>query len=262
MEYTIPESYNLNVDDIDLFYINYEHYIIIGNFKLYCNENGVIYKIVSDIELKYLLNFLYFYKNIVITKIYNYLTIKYLLSLSQEIKNIKRSKISCFCYKSALNTTKTINKIVYLREYLITTNNNTNIGTCEINSNYCLIVNNKTLNKSLIAIIDNNCIIDCLYKLLENVFTPENISFEDIKIFIIGGSYDNINVLYNIYEILKIMKLSKYVFKTHILSETPLKSIQYNTNTDEIYNLDINHPEEDKSFHRYFTVLHKNSESI
>jgi len=56
------------------------------------------------------------------------------------------------------------------------------------------------------------------------------------------------------------MKLSKYINKTYILLEKPLKSIEYNTKTNEITKLYIKNPkDEDKSFHRYLTVLHKNN---
>lgn len=257
MECLIPLLYNLNINDIDVFFLKYTNCLLINNFFVYHNENGFIYKIKSNIELKYLLDFLYLYKNKVIVKIYNYLIIKYLISL---IINIKKNKYSiCFninlCKKAqSLNTNI---KIVKLREYFITNNDIIKIGTCYIDYNYCLIINNQTINKTFIAIIDANCILTCLYKLFDEIYTISNVNYEDIKISIIGGCINNLDIVINIFDILKKMKLSKYINKTYILVEKPLKSIEYNTKTDEITKLYINLPIEDKSFHKYTTVLHK-----
>jgi hypothetical protein len=260
MEYLIPLSYNLNINDIDVFYIKYNNCLSINNFFVYYNENGYIYKIKSNIELKYLLDFLYLYKNKVIVKIYNYLIIKYLITLIINIKKQKTNKYNnCFCKVLSKKTPlKPDNiKIVYLREYFITNNDIIKIGTCYIDYNYCLIINNNTIKKTFLAIIDSNCILSCLYKLLDEIYTIADVNFEDIKITLIGGSINNLDILINIFDLLKNMKLSKYIYKTYILNEKPLKSIQYNTQTDEITKLYVELPIEDKSFHKYTTVLHK-----
>jgi len=61
-----------------------------------------------------------------------------------------------------------------------------------------------------------------------------NNRYEDIQIIIIGGSIDNINIIINIYNILKNLKISKYIFKTHILKKNPLNRLKINTSNNSI----------------------------
>lgn len=70
MNLNIPLSYKLNINDLLIDYnINCNNnIIIINNFKLYINRNKIIYKISSEIELDYLVDFLVNYDNIVIKK--------------------------------------------------------------------------------------------------------------------------------------------------------------------------------------------------
>lgn len=167
MEVEIPLSYNLNIQNLDirpLTIIN--NYILINNFILHFNENQIIYKISSNIKLEFLLDFLHNYKDNVIKNIYNYLIIKFLMQLKISIK--KNSK--CFSFRQYNNNIKIVN----FREYLISSNNDIEkIGTCYIDFNYCLIINNYTINKTFICNIDKNCILSCLYKLIEQVYSKK-----------------------------------------------------------------------------------------
>jgi len=87
MNYLIPLNYELNINEIyedeniEFFVNNNE--IIINNFNLYYNKNYLIYKISSQINLIFLLDFLNNYDNIIIKKIYYYLIIIYLFKLKK-----------------------------------------------------------------------------------------------------------------------------------------------------------------------------------
>ena len=255
MEYVIPLSYNLHVKDIKE--INYKsiefYYLNINSFNLFYNERGIIYKINSHMKLKYLLNILCLYKNKVIVTIYKYLILKYLLTFLIKIEENEKNKC-CFFYICNNNINKIIFKrikIIYLREYIIITNGLL-IETCLIDYNYCLIVNNKNLNKTLICIIDDNCIINCLFSILREIYSIDN-----IKITIIGGSVNNVYILINIFEILKKMKLSKFIYKTYILVDEPLKSIQYDSRIDKFFKLPIIHRTKNKRVYKYLSFLNK-----
>lgn len=226
MIFNIPLSYKLNINDLLIDYnINFnDNIIIINNFKLYINKNKVIYKISSDIELDFLLDFLVNYDNIVIKKIYYFLIMKLLIQ-----KNKKINKEYYF-----LNCCKDDWFDIYLktREYHICYNNHI-IITEYLNFNICIIINNKTINKSMIAIIDNNCIIDCLYNIIDiNIYNSNR--FDDIEIMIIGGKIDNMYIIIYIYNILKTLKLSKYINKSYILKNKELKRLKYNTYNNKI----------------------------
>jgi hypothetical protein len=118
------------------------------------------------------------------------------------------------------------------RDYNLGYNTNV-IITDYINYNICLIIINKTLYKHFISIIDKNCIIECLYEILENNIYSSN-KFEDIEITIIGGIIDNIDILIKIYNILKNLKLSKYINKTFLFKKKPLNRLKFNTYNNKI----------------------------
>jgi hypothetical protein len=255
MEYVIPLSYNLHIKDVkEINYKSIEFYHLnINSFKLFYNEDGIIYKINSHIKLKYLLNILGLYKNKVIVKIYKYLILKYLLTFSIKFEENKENKC-CFFYICNNNVNKIIFKrigIIYLREYVII-KNGLLIETCSIDYNYCLIVNNKNLNKTCICIIDDNCILNCLFSILRDIYSIDN-----IKITIIGGSVNNVYILINIFNILKKMKLSKFIYKTYILIDEPLKSIQYDSKIDKFFKLPIKHQIKHKKILNYLSFLNK-----
>jgi len=227
MNVLIPQSYNLNIRDLYKEYIyskKNNNEIVINNFKLYINKYYLIYKISSSIKLEYLLDFLNGYEEIVIKKIYYYLIIKYLRNLNIKIK-YNYSFFNCI-------NNEWFDIVLRTREYHICYNNKI-IITDIIKYNICLIIINKTNQKFFISIIDKNCIIDCLYELIENNIYNNN-RYEDIQIIIIGGSIDNINIIINIYNILKNLKISKYIFKTHILKKNPLNRLKINTSNNSI----------------------------
>ena len=87
--------------------------------------------------------------------------------------------------------------------------------------------------KHFISIIDKTCIIECLYEILENNIYGSN-KFEDIEITIIGGIIDNIDILIKIYNILKNLKLSKYINKTYLLRKKPLNRLKFDSSKNKI----------------------------
>ncbi len=222
MDYIIPLSYNLNIREL---YSNYSFShknkeITIDNFKIYINKNNLIYKISSDISLEFLLDFLNGYEEMLIKKLYYYLIIKHLLNLNFTIKTRCFYNIGCFgddCFDTVIRT----------RQYHITYNT-TIIITDIINYNICLIITNNTNKKNFVCIIDTNSIIDCLYDIIENNIYSSN-RYEDIRIVIIGGSIDTVNIIIGVYNILKNLKIAKYIYKTHLFKKKPLNRLKINT---------------------------------
>lgn len=219
MNYLIPLSYQLNINDLIDNYNNETKEITINNLNLFINKNNLIYKISSNIPLEPLLDILNISNKLIIKKIYYYLIIKYLLN-----KKVKIKKEICIfqCFNNEWFD-------IYLktREYHICHNNHI-IITEYINYNICLIIHNKTIVKSFIAIIDKNCIIECLYELIKKgLYINKN--FEDIEISIIGGTIDNIDIIINIYKILKLLKLSKFINKTYLFKNNSLNRLKYNS---------------------------------
>jgi hypothetical protein len=243
MDYIIPLSYNLNIKEL---YNNYSYShnnneIIIDNFKLYINKNNIIYKISSDISLEYLLNFLNGYEQILIKKLYYYLIIKHLLNLKFKIKTKYFYNWSCF-------EDNYFDIVIRTRQYHITHNTEI-IITDKINYNICLIITNNTNNKNFVCIIDNKCIIDCLYDIIDNNIYSSN-RYEDIRIIIIGGSIDTVNIIIEIYNILKDLKIAKYIYKTHLFKDYSLNRLKINTIDDSLYFIpDNNYYSDDNSNH-------------
>lgn len=228
MDYIIPLSYNLNIKEL---YNNYSYShkhneITIDNFKIYINKNNLIYKISSNISLEYLLNFLNGYEEILIKKLYYYLIIKHLLNLNFKIKTKYFYNWSCFGDNH-------IDIVIRTRQYHITHNTEI-IITDKINYNICLIITNNSNNKNFVCIIDNNCIIDCLYDIIDtNIYSSNR--YEDIRIVMIGGSIDTVNIIIEIYNILKNLKIAKYIYKTHLFKNNCLNRLKINTINDSIY---------------------------
>lgn len=223
MNYYIPLLYNLNIKDLNINYDKKKKEIYINNFKLLINNNNIIYNISSDIKLEFLLDFLNNYDNIIIKKIYYFLIIKHLLNKKIYIKK-DYLKFNCF-------NQEFIDIYLKTRDYNLDYNANV-IITDIINYNICLIILNKTIFKHFICIIDKNCIIDCLYEILENNIYNSN-KFEDIHIIIIGGIIDNVDIIINIYKILKNLKLSKFISQTFLFRKKPLNRLLFNTYTNK-----------------------------
>ncbi len=226
MDYLIPLSYKLHIQDVidgEYFDItaNDNQIYVINNFSLYTNKNYLIYRITSGISLEFLLDFLFNYENLVIRKIYYFLIIKHLLNYSSIIK-----KESIFTY---LKEKKYYDLILNTREYHIS-NNNEIVITDYINFNICLIIINKSINKTLIAIIDRNCLLDNLIDIISdnNIYVYNQ--FEDIEISIICAlSIDKIDIIIHIYNYLKQLKLSKFIKNTNLKRKNKIKRLKINT---------------------------------
>ena len=225
MNYNLPLNYYLKMKDLDNYNEIEENKIKINNFNLYVNNDGYIYKITSNLELKYLMDFMNNYDNIVIRKIYYFLIIKFLLNL--RIKIEKEWEIIPKCFQKIHE----YDIIIPNRSYYLNYNNKIVI-TEIIKFNICLIINNRSYNKSFIGLIDNNCDTNCLYEIL-NELTEDN-RFSDIIITIIGGSIDNIDKLIKIYLILKKKRIAKFITKTHLLENKELNRIKYDMNKNKI----------------------------
>jgi len=189
MNYYIPLNYNLHLYDVyNKIDYNYDNkIIIINNFKLYINDDNLIYKITSDIELEYLLDFLFNYKNKTIKKIYYFLILKHLSNRTIKIKT--EHNYCCFYKKNKYD------EIILIDNYLFC-NNDKDIILISILSKVYLIINNKTINKSLICQFNDNYDINYL---IDNMTYIHKNNYEDINIYIIG---DNDNISINIYHIL------------------------------------------------------------
>ena len=96
MNYNLPLNYYLKMKDLDNYNEIEENKIKINNFNLYVNNDGYIYKITSNLELKYLMDFMNNYDNIVIRKIYYFLIIKFLLNLRIKIEKEWEIIPKCF----------------------------------------------------------------------------------------------------------------------------------------------------------------------
>lgn len=220
MNYYIPLSYNLDIRECNVSNETERNKeIIINNFKLYINKNNLVYKVSSSVKLEFLLDFLNVYEDTLIRKIYYFLIIKYLLKLNFKI-NYKYYFSSCF-------GDEWFDIVLRTREYHICYNNKI-IITDIINYNICLIIVNNTNNKNFIGIIDKNCIIDCLYDIIQNNIYDSN-RYDDIQILIIGGSIDNVNIIIYIYNILKDLKIAKFINKTYLFKRNPLNRLRFNT---------------------------------
>jgi len=252
MEFNIPLAYHLYLNDFnDVITYNYDNkFIIINNFSLFINKNKVIYKIFSNIPLENLLDFLFRYSNNGIRKLYYFLIIKYLSTRTTIIKNKNFIK-NLFNFGDSYDS---YDKLILLREYGIV-KNDCIIITSELLFNICLIINNKTRDKTFIAVIDNNCNIDCLYEIIPEVY---NNRFEDITISIIGGSIDNINLIIKIFQVLKSLKLSKLVKRTFLMNEKPIhKSLKYKSNRDKLSFIPKQKFIDNKNYENYYSSLHK-----
>lgn len=226
MDYLIPLSYQLYIQDvivddyIDITAFDNQVYVI-NNFSLYTNRNYLIYRITSDISLEFLLDFLYNYENLVIKKVYYFLIVKHLFKLSSEIK-----KESILTY---MKDKKYYDLILNTREYHIS-NNNEIIITDYINFNICLIIINKSINKTLIAIIDRNCLLDSLIDIISDNNIYIHNQFEDIEITIICAfSIEKIDIIIHIYNYLKRLKLSKFIKNTNLTKKNKIKRLKINT---------------------------------
>jgi len=243
MDYLIPISYQLYIEDcIDIVSDTTRIYNI-NNFSLYINNNKVIYRITSNISLEYLLDFLCNYENIVIKKIYYFLIIKYLLNLSSKIK-IE----SIFIF---FKEKKYYDLILNTREYHIS-NNNEIIITDYINFNIFLMIINKSINKTFIAIIDRNCIINSLIDIISdnNIYIYNQ--FEDIEIIIICASFiDKIDILIYIYNYLKQLKLSKFIKNTNLTDKNKIKRLKINTNKGTIKIIRYDYYDKNKNINQY-----------
>lgn len=253
MNYYIPLSYKLkkkeiDIDESEIIIDDKKRTITYNHIILFLNKNDVIYKISSLLKLEIILDILNVseYKYLIIKKIYYFLIIKYLFSFSFQIKN-ESNYNNCFYYN---NNDEYINKIIRTREYCICSNS-VIIGTSSLNTNICLIIANKSFNKILFAIIDNNCDLECLYDIIPNIYN--NSRFEDIKITIIGGSIENINVLIYVYVILKNLRLSKFIYHTYIIKNKSLSGIKYNTCNNNI--CFINNNIKEFNNHDYYSGL-------
>lgn len=245
MEFTIPSSYKLTLNDFnDVITYNYDNKIIKidNNINLYL-KNNIIYKFNSTFPLENLLDLFHIKDNIGIKKIYYFLISKFLLSKAFTINKIK-------WFASNYS-----DKLLLSRQYLII-NNDCIISTAPIQFNFCIIINNNTINKTFICIIDSNCYLNCLYDIIENNNLFLNKRYEDIKITIIGGSIDTIDRLIEIYLILKRLKLSKFISQTFILKSKPIKSINYNSFIKKIkFSKSFNFTDND--LNNYYSDLHK-----
>ena len=226
MDNLIPLSYKLHIKDIfkdeyfNITSIDNQIYII-NNFVLYTNSDYLIYRITSGIPLEFLLDFLYNYDNVVIKKIYYFLIFKHLFNLSCVIK-----KESIFTY---VKEKKYYDLILKTREYHIS-NNNEIIITDYINFNICLIIINKSINKTLIAIIDRNCLLDDLINIIGDSNIYIHNQFEDIEITIICAlAIDKIDIIIYIYNYLKQLKLSKFIKNTNLTKKNKIKRLKINT---------------------------------
>ncbi len=265
INYSIPLNYNLNIYELfnDINYVectcNYKNKIFtFNNFSLYTNKKFLIYKISSIISLECLLDFFHNYQNIIIKKIYYFLISKYLLEKETYIKK-ENFYLSCIC------TNDFYDIIIKIRNYHICYNNKI-IITDYLSFNICLIITNNTLNKSFIAIIDRNCLIENLQEIIIESKIYKYTKYEDIHIFLIGGSIDEIDIIMNIYKILKQLQLSKFIYKTYLFKDKPLKRLKFNS-----YNMTITkikydshiivEPERDNSKHilnnNFFSYLHR-----
>ena len=226
MDYLIPLSYKLHIQDViddEYFDIttNANQIYVINNFSLYTNKNYLIYRITSGISLEFLLDFLFNYENLVIRKIYYFLIIKHLLNYSSIIK-----KESIFSY---LKEKKYYDLILNTREYHIS-NNNEIIITDYLNFNVCLVIINKSVNKTLIAIIDRNCLLESLIDIISDNNIYIHNQFEDIEIIIICAlSIDKIDIIIHIYNYLKQLKLSKFIKNTNLTRKNKIKRLKINT---------------------------------
>jgi len=223
MNYIIPLTYNLNIKEL---YNNYNYSenskeISIDNFKIYINKNNLIYKVSSDISLEYLLDFLNSYDDKLIKKIYYYLIIKHLLNLNFKIKTKYLYNINCL-------GDDYFDIIIRTRQYHITYNT-TILITDIINNNICIIITNDTNKKNFVCIIDTKCIINCLYDIIDSNDIYTNYRYDDIKITIIGGSIEAVNIIIEIYNIFKNLKIAKYIYKTHIFKKKSLNRLKIDT---------------------------------
>jgi hypothetical protein len=265
INYSIPLNYNLNIYDLfnDINYIectfNYKNKIFtFNNFSLYANKKFLIYKITSIIPLECLLDFFHNYQNIIIKKIYYFLISKYLLEKDSFIKK-ELDYLKCLCLNDFYDI------ILRTRDYHICHNNEI-IITDYLNYNICLIITNNTLNKSFIAIIDRNCLIQNLEEIIIESKIYKYTKYEDIQIILIGGSIDEIDIIINIYKILKELQLSKFIYKTYLFKNKPLKRLKFNSYTMTITKIKndshiIIEPERDNSGHilnnNFYSNLHR-----
>jgi hypothetical protein len=253
MNYYLPLNYNLKIIDLDDYETIDDNKIIINNFVLYVNNNGYIYKISSVIEIKYLLDFMNNYENIVIKKIYYFLIIKFLINFKINIDK------DWYYIPDCIKQIDEYDIIVNQRSYYLSYNNKI-IITDKIKFNICLIINNKSYNKSFIGIIDNNCDIECLDYILDELI--DDFRFSDIIIKIIGGSIDNIDKIIKLYLLLKKKRISKYIFGTYLFQKKELNRLRYDMKTNKIrfvydnieynyYNNNIN------NYDNYYSPLHR-----
>jgi len=229
MNSIIPINYNLNIYDlfddpniIECTSIYKSKIYIFSNFSLYTNRKNIIYKISSNVSIEYLLDILHTKENLIIKKIYYFLIIKNLLKKKSSLNNESLFAI-CYC-----GYTEYYDVYLRTRDYHIS-NNNEIIITEYIDYNICLIIINRTLNKSFICIIDQNCLINNLYEIIDNSKLYNNSRYEKIDIILIGCHIDKIDILIHIYIVLKELKLSKYITKTFLFHNKSLKSIKFNT---------------------------------
>ena len=229
MNCIIPINYNLNIYDlfndsniIECTSIYKSKIYTFSNFSLYTNRKNIIYQISSNVCLEYLLDILHTKENLIIKKIYYFLIIK---NLIKKKNNIKTESLFAICY---CGYTEYYDVYLKTRDYHIS-NNNEIIITEYIDYNICLILINRTLNKSFICIIDRNCLISNLCEIIENSRLYNNSRYENIDIILIGCNIDNVDILIHIYIVLKELKLSKYITKTYLFYNKSLKSIKFNT---------------------------------
>jgi hypothetical protein len=227
MEFNIPISYNLYINDIlQYVYSFYDNIYIIDNFILFTNKNNIIYKIYSTLSLENLLfSFNKHYKNPTIIKIYDFLIIKYLLTKKNNIKN---EWFFHFLFKK-----KYYDKLISYGEYYVC-NNNKIIITSKLNFNICFIFNNLTLKKSIISLINPNSDIKHLIDIINKNNLYINSKKENIYIYLIGGNNHKFNNLSNIYKLLDCYKLSKFIKFTYILKKKPIKMIVFNSYKNKI----------------------------
>lgn len=258
MDYLIPLSYHLYIHDVindenlnNCYY--YDNDIcMINNFSLYTNKNYLIYRITSGISLEFLLDFLYNYDNLVIKKIYYFLIIKHLMNLSSIIK-----KESFFTY---LKEKKYHDLILNTREYHIS-NNNEIIITDYINFNICLIIMNKSINKTMVAIIDRNCLLDSLVDIISDSNIYIYNQFEDIEITIIcASSIQKIDIIIHIYNYLKQLKLSKFIKKTNLTNKNKIKRLKIDTTKGTIKKIRYDYYDKTINYYKnntYYSSLHR-----
>jgi hypothetical protein len=273
MEFNIPLSYCLKINDLFINDYDYNYYhsykyhfennnkvISFINFNLYINKQNLIYKIKSNISLNCLLDFLHNYNNLILKKIYYFLIVKYLISKHSKIKkeSIYHNPYLCYSYDY-------YNLILRTRDYHIS-NNNEIIVTDFIDYNICLIIMNATINKSFITIIDTNCLLENLDEIILNSNLFINSRFEDIHIIIIGGSIENVDIIIKIYQILKELKIVKYICKTYLFRKKPIKRLLFDSSLMTIrkmryYSHIYLEAEKDNSDHiknkNFFSKLHR-----